>query len=294
MNIKTYLPSGIFARRIAFIVILAIIIFTIPKLWSWTMSLFKDRHITPEQASIIASIDTDGDGVFDWQEKLWGTDINNKSTFGIDDKEYISKKQTELDTTDEQADNNTDILSKQLFATINAIKADGTLNQEEVYKEIADNVAQYVTDNPTNNAQKIAISDISTVPDSKENLKAYGKSISGLSGTFFGNNSVIGNETNIIYYALVNEDATHLQDLDPIIDAYNKLAEKMTAIKAPKSIAADHTQMVNTLYVVSNTLTETKSLFSDTVVGIRGVVEYNKAMTDLDSIIDRLQTYVSN
>jgi len=294
MNIKQYLPSTIFTKRLGALVVIVLLSILLYKVLPKIGLLFKKKPINPEQASILASIDTDNDGVYDWQEKLWGTDPNNKNTFGINDADYVANKQTELDTTDSQSENNTDILSKQLFATINAIKADGTLNQEDAYVEIAKSVAEFVTDNPTNNAQKITKTNITTVPNTPANKKAYTKSIGNLSTIFFGKNSVIGSETSIIYYALVNEDPTHLQDLDAVIEDYEKLAVTMTNIKTPEAISADQTQLVNTLYQVSNSLTEAKSLFSDTVVGIRGVVEYNKAMTELDSIIDSLQTYASN
>ena len=37
--------------------------------------------------------DSDGDGVMDWEEGLWGTDPNNTKTFeGIPDAEYIKTK----------------------------------------------------------------------------------------------------------------------------------------------------------------------------------------------------------
>ncbi|MGI9118384.1 MAG: thrombospondin type 3 repeat-containing protein [Minisyncoccia bacterium] len=293
MKIQQYLPSQTFRKRtIAIIIIVAIIIF-LPKIWNFLSSKFKSNKITNEQAEIIAGTDTDGDGIYDWQEKLWGTDPNKTETFGIPDAKYIKNKQAELDTTDADSDNKTDILSKQLFATVNAIKANNTLNPEESYKEIADSVAQFVTDNPNTDATNITSKDIQIVPVNTETKKTYAKSISSLN-TFFGKNTYIGTETKILYYALVNEDPTHLEDMDPIISDYENLAKKLTNIKVPQTYAADHIQLINTIYLISASLKETKSLFSDSVVGIRGLVEYNKASTELDTIIDRLQQYASN
>ncbi len=296
MNIQQYLPSSVFGKRIATIVVLIILVVTIPRLWSYiALKINAPHRITSQEADTIASKDTDGDGVYDWQESLWGTDINNVATFdNIPDAIYIAKKQETLNTTDAQSDNKTDTLSKQLFATINAIKASGTMTPEDSYKEIADSVAQYVTDSKDDNTRSITKSAITVLPDSSANKKAYITSLGNLSETFFGKNAAIGGETSILYYALVNEDPSHLPDLTPIIASYDALAKKLTTIKVPAAAAADHVLLVNTVYQISTSLTDMQSLFNDTVVGIRGIVEYNKSITDLDGIIGRLQTYASN
>ncbi len=294
MNIQPYLPSALFKKRLIVISALVIILILVPKIWVFVTSKIKTHRITDSEAAVIAATDTDGDSVYDWQEKLWGTDINNIATFGVPDATYIKNKQTELTTNDTATDNKTDILSKQLFATVNAIKASTTLNPSDSYKEIAENVAQFVTDNPNPDVVVITSKDIKTIPNNPTNKKLYAKSIGNLSGTYFGNNTKIGTETSILYYALINEDPAHIPDLDPIISDYETLAKKLTAIKVPELAVADHVQLVNALYAISSALTETKSLFSDSVIGIRGVVGYNKTATELDTIIDRLQTYASN
>ncbi len=294
MNIQPYLPSALFKKRLIVISAIVIILILVPKIWVFIASKIKTHRITDSEAAVIAATDTDGDGVYDWQEKLWGTDINNIATFGVPDATYIKNKQTELTTNDTATDNKTDILSKQLFATVNAIKASATLNPSDSYKEIADNVAQFVTDNPNPDVVVITSKDITVVPNNPTNKKLYAKSIGNLSDTYFGNNTKIGTETSILYYALINEDPAHLPDLDPIISDYETLAKKLSVIKVPELTVADHVQLVNALYAISSALTETKSLFSDSVIGIRGVVGYNKTATELDTIIDRLQTYASN
>ncbi len=294
MNIQPYLPSALFKKRLIVISAIVIVLILVPKIWVFVASKIKVHRITDSEAAVIAATDTDGDSVYDWQEKLWGTDINNIATFGVPDATYIKNKQTELTTNDTATDNKTDILSKQLFATVNAIKASTTLNPSDSYREIAENVAQFVTDNPNPDVVVITSKDITIIPNNPTNKKLYAKSIGNLSGTYFGNNTKIGTETSILYYALINEDPAHLPDLDPIISDYETLAKKLTAIKVPELAVADHVQLVNALYAISSALTETKSLFSDSVIGIRGVVGYNKTATELDTIIDRLQTYASN
>ncbi len=297
MDIKQYLPSDLFKKRLIFLALLVVLILTIPKLFKYIVNLAGKTHpVTAEQADIIASIDTDNDGVYDWQEKLWGTDPTKKATFnGIPDSEYIAQKQEVLNTEDAQNDNKTDILSKQLFATINAITSKGDPStMESNYAEIANNVAQYVTEDTTK-SESISVNDLVLVPNTKANKTAYFKNIASMAPSFFNKKTAvgIGDELPIIYYALEHEDPSHLPDLNPIIVSYNDLAKKLTNIKVPVEISNDHVNLINNLYSIASELTQTQSLFSDSVVGIRGVVGYNKTITDLDVVIDKIQTYAS-
>lgn len=250
--------------------------------------------MTYQEAETLASKDSDGDGVYDWQEKLWGTDPEKPSTFNsIPDKEYIALKQKQIDISDSQNDNKTDILSKQFFATINAVKADSTLNPEDSYKEIANSVAEYVLDNPAV-VTSFKSTDLKIVANTEANKANYRKGLGSFSTTYFGKKELIGTETSILYYSLVNEDPSHLPDLDPIIKSYESFAKSLLKVPVPEAAAKDHLDFINTLYRTKQALEDTKSLFSDSVVGIRGVVEYNKANNDLNAIIDNLQKYVSN
>ena len=55
----------------------------------------KNKLATAEPATLndLLQKDTDGDGVMDWEEALWGTDPNNPTTFNnVADSEYIKEK----------------------------------------------------------------------------------------------------------------------------------------------------------------------------------------------------------
>ena len=58
MDIKQYLPSDLFKKRLIFLALLVVLILTIPKLFKYIVNLAGKTHpVTAEQADIIASID---------------------------------------------------------------------------------------------------------------------------------------------------------------------------------------------------------------------------------------------
>ena len=98
---KNYLPSKKFIYSIVILVTIGILFFVVSSLLS------KKNHFSAANSSQLQASnmtindllqkDSDGDGVADWQEALWGTDPNKKQTFdGISDSEYISKKKADL------------------------------------------------------------------------------------------------------------------------------------------------------------------------------------------------------
>src|SRR3990172_5996419 len=94
-----------------------------------------DQNITLNN---LVQKDSDGDGLFDWEEALWGTNPNNKYTNeGITDSEFIAQKKKELaasedgqtETQGEENLNETEKFSREFLATVTALKQTGNLNE---------------------------------------------------------------------------------------------------------------------------------------------------------------------
>mgnify|MGYP001567058144 FL=1 len=108
----------------------------------------------------ILDIDSDDDGLKDWEETLWKLDPNNPDTDknGVSDAEEVKKKMTEIDTKSETEESNkdgvegesyttgteTDILSKKLFAEYMNLKKSGNFNEESVTATVNNLVAEEI------------------------------------------------------------------------------------------------------------------------------------------------------
>ena len=86
--------------------------------------------------SDLIKTDSDGDGVTDWEESLWGTNKNNPMSFdGMSDKKYIENKKKELNiesTKKEGELNETDIFAREFFASYVAMKASGSMDKDAI------------------------------------------------------------------------------------------------------------------------------------------------------------------
>src|SRR3989344_1932573 len=90
--------------------------------------------------------DTDGDGILDWEENLWGTDPLKKDTNDDgtgDDVEVAKMKAAQgmsvngkinLDVESSETLTETDKFSRELFSTIATLSQAGEINQETVEK----------------------------------------------------------------------------------------------------------------------------------------------------------------
>ncbi len=114
-----------------------------------TKSVFKNSSLKQtglvynnETVGDLISTDTDGDGVLDWEESLWGTDPTKKDTSGngLGDAAEIEKmKQATGKSTlglaqSEENLTETDKFSRELFTTIVALNQTGGLDQNTVDK----------------------------------------------------------------------------------------------------------------------------------------------------------------
>ena len=82
--------------------------------------------------------DTDGDGVPDWEEALWGTDKNKKITFNdTPDATYIENKKKELKIegnviADATKLTETEKFAREFFTSYSAMKSSGQIDQNTI------------------------------------------------------------------------------------------------------------------------------------------------------------------
>src|SRR3989344_2653957 len=98
-----YLPSKKFILIISAGIVLAVVVFVIFFMSSSGENFItgnkSDSALKIENQTIVNLIqnDSDGDGIADWEEALWGTDKNKKITFNdMPDATYIENKKKEL------------------------------------------------------------------------------------------------------------------------------------------------------------------------------------------------------
>ena len=245
--------------------------------------------------------DTDGDGIPDWEERLWGTDPTKPDTVsGIPDSVTIAKLKAEQEATNGQtntdnqnsgAQTQTDQFSKDFLATVSALSQNGTMDQAMI-----DKLSSSLADNIKNTPQRkiYTLADVKiTNEKTKVTLKKYADSLYAIRPKNSSQNNVAsilqkfapdnsGNNTN----------PAVLSELDPIIKQTNDFLAGMLKITVPQPLVSAHLDILNALEGISENLTDVKLYDTDPIVSLGGISKYEANATTLNSDFQKIITTI--
>jgi hypothetical protein len=299
-TIKKYLPSKKFV-----LIFLAIVIFIL--LYMGISSFIekrKESKITKKEqiekftgltVADLVSQDTDGDGVVDWEESLWGTDKNNKFTFnGILDSEYINRKKSELNfenKIDESNLSETDKFAREFFSAFMAMKEGGVDNL--TINNFASSIGQNLVsvNNITNEFTEENIKTSSSV--SVEEYFSKMRSI-------FEKYSKIGLgdemqllETNLNQYTATGVE-TNTEKIQSIGLAYQEFAKEASKITSPESISNIHINIINSANKTGISVLSFSKVLNDPVLGVTGLTQYEKNIDEFVKSVTELETLIES
>lgn len=253
----------------------------------------------------VLDIDSDGDGLKDWEETLWKLDPNNPDTDGdgIPDAEEVKKKITEIDTKSETegsnengtegesytTDTETDIISKKLFAEYINLKQSGNFNEESVAAAANNLVAEEIQNKKV--IQYYFPKDIKTFSsDNKVLLKSYGNSFAAIRTKYqkqYLENPLVkeGETANLI-------DPEFLKGLIRVSEVYKNMALELSKIAVPKDLADTHIEILNNYMASSDGLKEMSALSSDPVLGMIGTQRHMEAEGKEKTLLNELAKYL--
>ena len=303
-NMEKYLPTKKFQYVIGSFVILALVFFLSFKLFSSKNSFFsskKDIKLQTKELTLNALIakDSDGDGVADWEETLWGTDPKNKETFGIPDAEYTKNKRTELKTnettntnTDGTTETETEKFARQFFASYAAMKASGEISDNTI-NDFSNTLAEKVADPVI--VDKYTEKDIKTMEnDSKDDKKNYYILIGNMFETY--KNKGLGSEL-IVAGSMIStgktEDPEGQGALLEISNAYKEFAQKLSLVSVPKSLTVYHLKIINGSNNTGVAVSNMSKMLTDPIIGISGTSQYEKYNNNLITSVEELETFLS-
>jgi len=213
--------------------------------------------------------DSDGDGLKDWEEELWGTDVNNPDSDGdgTPDGEEISigRNPTVAGPNDLISENksNQEILSSNSKDGVELTKTEifsrkfiseisnhsGKLDDQAISSISKSLVSTLVNDNKY---QTYTISDLNIINASDKNsLKVYGNKVGEIKQKYIYDGE---SELEIIKRTLETEDYKILGNLDIIITYYQQLGNDLLETQVPRIVAQYHVDTINALVGVWYTL----------------------------------------
>lgn len=240
--------------------------------------------------------DTDGDGIPDWEESLWGTDPTKKETTpGIPDTDAIAKLKAQSSNgtnvnTDDTNLTQTDKFSREFLATVTTLSANGALDQTTVDKlssSLADRIQNTAPRKVyTLNDVKITQSDASTI------VQKYYSNLNSI----FKKNSLTYTVVDVLQKFEgdgENIDVSALNMLDPIIQQTNGYIAGMQKMDIPQSLANLHLNVLNALERIIENISDIKQYNTDVIVSLTGINQYDQNSTLLNSALENLDNAIA-
>ena len=250
-----------------------------------------------EKISDIVNNDTDGDGVPDWQEGLYGTDPTKRDTNGdgVPDNVEIAKMRTEIGgdlnlNLDESGLTQTEQFSRELFSTLAALNQAGEIDQNTI-ETISNSLIEKIQNSP---AQKIFLyTDLNIIKsDTKQNIKTYNTAVNNIYNKYPINYTVF----DVLQKFATDEnnpDESALQELGPIIKQTNNVINDLSKIAVPESLAVLHLDFLNKLQKYSENLNKMRLYDADPAAGISGITQYESLADELEKSRDNLTSAVN-
>lgn len=233
--------------------------------------------------------DSDGDGVSDWEEALWGTDPKNKMTFnGIPDATYIANKKKDLKIDQNVTAENlteTDKFARQFFSAYTSMKASGQVDSQTI-NNFGNALGQKIVNPSLVDRYSEKDIKIANIDDANSRVKYY----FAVKKLFESHKSTgLGDELSIVSGGLNTYSATgkdsQSAELTTIANAYQDFAQKITEMPVPNSLAVYHLRIANSANNTGISVSNMAKIISDPIVGLSGVSQYQKYNDDLTSVV---------
>ena len=309
---KQYLPSKKF-----FVVVLSCILVMggIYGYQTWRKKINDERaKIAIEkinnQAKSLADIDTDGDGLLDWEESYWGSDYKKTDTDGDgtpDEKEielrrdpltpgpndYVRTIGESKQTMTTSLENLTES-EKLMRGMLTAIMYSNDPTNEDFAKKVTQDIVSSINEKGKNLPETYSVSQIKTISETSESLKTYGNAVGGI----LKNSEETLKEGNVTVLILARglkaNDSSVFNELDPFIQKNKTGATALLKLSAPKYTASLHLALINSIENVAFAMGNLKFVISDPVRGLTGMQQYKTAVQEMEDAREKVRAHLEN
>lgn len=257
----------------------------------WFLSLFgKEKKglifTGTETVGQIVGKDSNGNGIPDWEEQLWGLDPTKLTTNGVSHVALIKERRAQLQVEDNAPLNETDRLARELFSVATALGQSGIGTGEGL-----DRIGQEIGKNtPTpNTTPHYALSNIRTVTTTGTTLVTYKRDLTKILQTY---NATIP-EIELIVQSIETGNTDQLDTLNKTVAYYRSLSSQLLSLKVPQSISGYHLDMINSAYGLAEAFEKLKDLNENSVVALVGFAEYRHFAEQMDAATGAITTFLS-
>jgi hypothetical protein len=253
----------------------------------------KNANITLEEA---ITLDSNNNGIADWEESLWGLD---PLTNGPENKRNIEAKKTqagiplvqeETEVNSETKTTETEQFSKNLLATVLALKENGGLTPEAI-ANLGNAFGQNI-DAKRSLIPAYTLSSFTITSDTTENYAAYDRALRKIIATYDAKK--LGTEVDYIPQVMADGDTQKAQKTILTLGGeYQNFAKELIALPTPKGIAEFALPLANSADSIGVALQKIANIKEDALGGMIGVDEYTTNSENFLAASSDLTTFLT-
>lgn len=280
-------PSKQFIIRGSIAIAIIVILLVVQS--AWFKNLFHKKAAQSPKAVTVGDVidsDSNGNGIPDWEEKLWGLDPTVLYTNGVSNKEIIEEKKKALgvsDTTDQNLSDN-DRLARELFTLTSALGQSDQVD-DQTLQAIAAKLGSSIDIKQVSN--HYSLKDVQTVSTTSLSLKTYSTTMTKLLSNYDTNTADI----DVIINALQTGDTSRLSELSDTATAYTQIAKKMMGIKVPVGVADYHLAIANGFAGIAQSFTYLQQMNDSDVTSLVGVAIYKTYNEKIANALASMRAY---
>ncbi len=289
MPSDSYRPSKQFLKRGAIAISIVLVILVVQT--SWFRALFNKKPLSPVASMTVGDIvteDTNGNGIPNWEEELWGLDPTTIYTGGVSNKEIIESKRAALgiQSTSEADLDDTDRIARQLFTLTSALGQSDEVDSATL-QSIAATLGDSVDIKAVSNIY--TLKDVQTSQTTTANLQTYTTTLKKTLSKYDATTPDI----EVLAMALENEDASGLPQLAQSATTYQKLAKDLVAMRTPLGLAQDHLALANSFAGIATSLIYMTELNDNSLKALVGVAIYKNYSIKLGLATTNINAYLT-
>jgi len=289
------------SKRIFLLIIVCVAFFGfIVALKNYKSSPVSVRSSQNVSLTTIEEVDTDKDGLKDWEEELLGFDPNNSDTNGngiLDGREKRSEKNTgalaifqnssqEIETTSNLT--KTDKITQGLFIDYLSLKQGGGVNAGSINELVKDFEQQIFT--PAFGVAFYSKKDLVEVPDSNDTLLTYANLINSLFTRYRG--QLITNVAQKSIQDISSQEYTQVILL--MSETYKTVAKNLIKIPVPRSLTGNHIAIANNFLRTSELLKGISASEDDYLLMLSSVNELKITREEEFNLLKTLDSYLTS
>jgi len=230
--------------------------------------------------------DTNGNGISDWEERLWGLDPTVLYTNGVPNAQLIAaKKKASVNSDTIAPPTPVDKLARDLYTLTVALGTDQTLDTSGL-ANAASAIANHVA-TPIFNLTYTS-SQIKTTKTTKASLSAYQTSLKKTLTPYEDASPGI----EIVINALQTGDYSQLPDLARATTQYATVAKTMKGMTVPIGLLQYHLDIINGLAGMSKAFVYLQNLDTNGLDALSGITLYQGYNTSYTKAIIGLSNYL--